>query len=173
MIPAEMWMLGIAGVLFAIAAVMAIIRIVIGPSIVDRVVASDTLATIVMCALIADMAIQGHTSTLPLVLGLAMGASIGTMAVARFVSRSQPTTGSGDESAVTPPVHPDHVAATDDPEATRTLAEEGLRDQGEFSDGDAVGHDGVKGVDIEDGDQSASAPHHMEPSDGREADNER
>ncbi|SJM64857.1 monovalent cation/H+ antiporter complex subunit F [Gulosibacter sp. 10] len=74
----------------ALAALMATIRIVRGPSIVDRMVGSDTLATVLICSLSADMAIRGHTTTLPLVLGLAMTASVGTMAVARFVSRDRP-----------------------------------------------------------------------------------
>ncbi|MGO1544133.1 MAG: monovalent cation/H+ antiporter complex subunit F [Gulosibacter sp.] len=78
------------GLCFAIAAVFATIRIVRGPSIVDRMVGSDTLATILICVFCADMALRGHTATLPLVLGLAMTASVGTMAVARFVSRDRP-----------------------------------------------------------------------------------
>lgn len=80
----------IIGLCFAGAAVMSTIRIVRGPSIVDRVVGSDTFATVLICYLCADMAIRGHTTTLPLVLGLAMTASVGTMAVARFVSRDRP-----------------------------------------------------------------------------------
>ncbi|MDJ1371930.1 sodium:proton antiporter [Gulosibacter molinativorax] len=78
------------GACFAAAAIMATIRIVRGPSIVDRMVGSDTFATILICVFCADMAIRGHTTTLPLVLGLAMTASVGTIAVARFVSRDRP-----------------------------------------------------------------------------------
>lgn len=80
----------VVGACFAAAAIMATIRIVRGPSIVDRMVGSDTFATVLICFFCADMAIRGHTTTLPLVLGLAMTASVGTMAVARFVSRDRP-----------------------------------------------------------------------------------
>lgn len=80
----------IVGACLAVAAVLAAIRIVRGPSIVDRMVGSDTFATILICYLGADMAIRGHTTTLPLMLGLAMTASVGAIAVARFVSRDRP-----------------------------------------------------------------------------------
>ena len=46
-------------------------RIVIGPSILDRAVASDVLLTLVMCVLGAEMAINHHTRTLPVLLIIA------------------------------------------------------------------------------------------------------
>lgn len=77
------------GALFAAAAFMAVIRIVRGPSLIDRVVASDTLLTVLICVLATEMALNGHLQTLPLLIGLALTASIGTIAVARFVSRGR------------------------------------------------------------------------------------
>lgn len=91
----------IVGICFAAAAVMSTIRIVRGPSIVDRMVGSDTFATVLICMFCADMAIRGHTTTLPLVLGLAMTASVGTMAVARFVSRDRPRNNYEEEQVAT------------------------------------------------------------------------
>ncbi|WP_235829182.1 monovalent cation/H+ antiporter complex subunit F [Gulosibacter macacae] len=75
------------GAMFAAAAVLALIRIVRGPSIVDRMAGSDTLLTVLICVLASEMALNGHLNTLPLLIALAMTASIGTLAVARFVSR--------------------------------------------------------------------------------------
>lgn len=153
-----------SGVLFAAAAVMSIVRIVRGPSIVDRVVGSDTLATIVMCALIADMTVRGDTSMLPLVLGLALGASIGTMAVARFVSRSRST---ASPQPVTADSEPDWVRPQTgeiqqlSPEAA--LAEDGIRDQGDFSDSEAAGNDAVAGVAVDGADTHPGEPHPFEP----------
>jgi len=46
-------------VVFGVAAILTIIRIVRGPSILDRAVASDVLLTEVMCVLGAEMAING------------------------------------------------------------------------------------------------------------------
>lgn len=93
----------VVGICFAGAAIMSTIRIVRGPSIVDRMVGSDTFATVLICVFCADMAIRGHTATLPLVLGLAMTASVGTMAVARFVSRDRPRDNYEEDIASTVP----------------------------------------------------------------------
>jgi len=94
------------GAFFASAALMSLIRIIRGPSVVDRMVGSDTLATVLICVLSADMALRGHTTTLPLVLGLAMTASIGTMAVARFVSRGR--SGNSINSSTSDQALPEH-----------------------------------------------------------------
>jgi multicomponent Na+:H+ antiporter subunit F len=96
----------ISAAFFAAAALMSLIRIIRGPSVVDRMVGSDTLATVLICVLSADMALRGHTTTLPLVLGLAMTASIGTMAVARFVSRGR--SGNSINSSTTDQARPEH-----------------------------------------------------------------
>ena len=50
---------------------MTLWRIVVGPSILDRAVAADVLLTLVMCALGAEMAINHHTRTLPVLLVIA------------------------------------------------------------------------------------------------------
>ncbi len=58
-------------VVFGIAAILTLIRIVRGPSILDRAVASDVLLTEVMCVLGAEMAINGHTRNIPVLLIIA------------------------------------------------------------------------------------------------------
>ena len=58
-------------VVFAVAALLTLWRIVIGPSILDRAVASDVLLTQVMCVLGAEMAINHHTRSLPVLLIIA------------------------------------------------------------------------------------------------------
>ena len=71
---------------FGVAALLTIIRIVIGPSILDRAVASDVLLTEVMCVLGAEMAINGHTRSLPVLLIIAAIGVFGSITVARFVA---------------------------------------------------------------------------------------
>ncbi|MCB1298228.1 MAG: cation:proton antiporter [Microthrixaceae bacterium] len=78
-------------VVFAVAALMTIVQIVRGPSILDRAVASDVLLTEVMCVLAADMAINGHTRSLPVLLIIAAVGVFGSIAVARFVARRDKT----------------------------------------------------------------------------------
>jgi multicomponent Na+:H+ antiporter subunit F len=77
----------IALVVFALAAVLALVRIVIGPSILDRVVAADVLLTEIMCVIGAEMAINQHTRSLPALLIIAAVGVFGSISVARFVAR--------------------------------------------------------------------------------------
>lgn len=79
-------------VVFGIAAVLTLIRIVRGPSILDRAVASDVLLTEVMCVLGAEMAINGHTRNIPVLLIIAAIGVFGSISVARFVARRDNTT---------------------------------------------------------------------------------
>lgn len=75
----------IAGVLFGVAALCALYRIVRGPTVLDRVIASDVLVATVICALGAEMAFNDHTDTLPVLLVLALFAVLGSLSVARFL----------------------------------------------------------------------------------------
>ena len=74
-------------VVFAAAALLTLWRIIIGPSILDRAVASDVLLTEVMCLLGAEMAIDHHTRTLPVLLVIAGLGVFGSITIARFVAR--------------------------------------------------------------------------------------
>ena len=74
-------------VVFAVAALLTLWRIVVGPSILDRAVASDVLLTLVMCVLGAEMAINHHTRTLPVLLIIAAVGVFGSISIARFVAR--------------------------------------------------------------------------------------
>lgn len=74
-------------VIFGVAAILTVVRIVRGPSILDRAVASDVLLTEVMCVLGAEMAINGHTRSIPVLLIIAAVGVFGSISVARFVAR--------------------------------------------------------------------------------------
>ncbi|MCR2813061.1 monovalent cation/H+ antiporter complex subunit F [Microbacterium sp. zg.Y1090] len=76
---------------FAVSGVLTLWRIIIGPSILDRAVASDVLLTLVMCLLGADMAINHHTRTLPVLLIIAAVGVFGSISIARFVARRDNT----------------------------------------------------------------------------------
>ena len=79
-------------VVFGLAAILTLVRIVRGPSILDRAVASDVLLTEVMCVLGAEMAINGHTRNIPVLLIIAAVGVFGSISVARFVARRDNTT---------------------------------------------------------------------------------
>lgn len=74
-------------IVFAVAALLTVIRIIRGPSILDRAVACDVLLTEVLCVLGAEMAINGHTRSIPVMLIIAAVGVFGSIAVARFVAR--------------------------------------------------------------------------------------
>ncbi len=77
----------IAGILLAAGAVLATIRIVRGPTILDRVIGSDVVLTVLVLVLGAEMVISGHTRTIPIMLVLTGTAAFATIAVARYVSK--------------------------------------------------------------------------------------
>ncbi|WP_127794557.1 monovalent cation/H+ antiporter complex subunit F [Agromyces sp. LHK192] len=76
-----------AGVMFGIGAIAAVIRIIRGPSILDRALATDVLLAIAMCALGTEMALNRHTDTLVVLLVLAMFAVVGSISIARFIAK--------------------------------------------------------------------------------------
>ena len=83
-------MIGIYAV-FGIAALLILWRVIVGPSILDRAVASDVLLTLVLCVIGADMAINQHTRSLPVMLIIAAVGVFGSIAIARFVARKDNT----------------------------------------------------------------------------------
>ena len=77
----------ITGVIFMAAAVLGVIQVVRGPSILDRVIGSDVLLTTLILVLGSEMVVNGHTQTIPIMVVLAATAAFSTVAVARYVSR--------------------------------------------------------------------------------------
>ncbi|MGY6497594.1 MAG: monovalent cation/H+ antiporter complex subunit F [Microcella sp.] len=82
-------LLWVAGAMFSATAVLCLYRVVVGPSILDRMIASDVILTTLVLVIGAEMAINGHTRTVPLMVILAATAIFGTVAVSRFVTRPQ------------------------------------------------------------------------------------
>lgn len=80
-----LWWLILA--VFAVAAVLTVVQIVRGPSILDRAIASDVLLTEIMCIVGAEMILHQHTRTLPVLLIIAAVGVFGSIAIARFVAR--------------------------------------------------------------------------------------
>lgn len=83
------WVFLIVGILLTAAAGMALLRIKRGPSILDRMVASDMLLTTIICALGAEMVYNSHTRNLVAMLVLAATAFLASVVVARYVSRNR------------------------------------------------------------------------------------
>lgn len=73
--------------LFAAGAALAVFRVVRGPTILDRMIASDVLLTTTMLVLGAFMTLERRADLLPVLLVLAGAAGFATIAVARAVSK--------------------------------------------------------------------------------------
>lgn len=89
--------LAVAGGMLAVAALLLLYRVVVGPSLVDRVIASDVLLTTLIIVVGAEMAINAHTRTIPLMVVLAVIGILGSVSVARFVQRAPSASASGGE----------------------------------------------------------------------------
>lgn len=81
-----MWVVGAAGVMLAVAACLVVWRMVVGPSALDRIVASDVMVGIVIAA-VGIYSVIAHNSTgLPILLGLSLVGFSGAVGVARLIS---------------------------------------------------------------------------------------
>lgn len=76
----------IVSLILSLAAAGAIYRIAKGPSLLDRVLATDVLLAIFGAGLATDMAINQHLENLVLLVSLSLIGFIGSVTVARFVS---------------------------------------------------------------------------------------
>lgn len=80
-------MASIALVLLAAAGFLLAIRVVIGPSVADRVVALDGLLVIVISVLVVDAARTGGRMFIDVAVVLGLLGFIGTGVAARFIER--------------------------------------------------------------------------------------
>lgn len=76
-----------AVVLLSVSAVLAVIRMVRGPSVLDRMMASDVVITVLLLTMGVELLLDARLRTLPVMLALAATASISTIAIARYASR--------------------------------------------------------------------------------------
>jgi multicomponent Na+:H+ antiporter subunit F len=72
--------------MLAVAAVLLVIRIALGPSMLDRVIALDALVAVLVAGLALEAAANRHTTTVPILVVLSLVGFVGTVSMARFVS---------------------------------------------------------------------------------------
>jgi multicomponent Na+:H+ antiporter subunit F len=71
-----------------LAAVLLVVRISLGPTMLDRAVAFDVLVAVVICGLALEAAVHRHTTTLPILVVLSLLGFIGSVSIARFTPGS-------------------------------------------------------------------------------------
>ena len=73
----------------AVAALLLVVRIALGPTMLDRVVALDVLVAVMICGLGLEAAVNQHTTTLPILVVLSLLGFVGSVSVARFTQGSE------------------------------------------------------------------------------------
>ncbi|WP_433532050.1 monovalent cation/H+ antiporter complex subunit F [Micromonospora sp. CA-263727] len=76
--------------LLSVAALLAVVRLYRGPSLLDRVIAADMLLATMVGAIGAEAAINRHATTLPVLVVLALLGFVGSVSLVRFAVRQQP-----------------------------------------------------------------------------------
>ena len=77
----------VAYVLLSIGALCTLVRLVIGPSLADRVVATDLLLVLVICAVGVNAVHVGRSDYLDVMVVVGVVGFLGTVTVARFIEK--------------------------------------------------------------------------------------
>lgn len=77
----------VALVLLGISAVLVAVRLLRGPSGLDRLVALDVLIAEFLCGLVVHAALTDDSALIPLVVAISLVGFLGSTTVARFVRR--------------------------------------------------------------------------------------
>jgi multicomponent Na+:H+ antiporter subunit F len=83
------WVLGICSAMLLVAAVLVVVRITRGPTMLDRIVAFDVIVSATICALGLEAAVHQHTNSLPILAVLALLGFVGTASFASLTGGRQ------------------------------------------------------------------------------------
>lgn len=83
------WVWVIAGVLIAGGALMALARVIVGPTMLNRMLALDVIVTILVSTLAISTGISGNTTLLVVMAALTLLGFVGAVTVARFSAREE------------------------------------------------------------------------------------
>jgi multicomponent Na+:H+ antiporter subunit F len=73
--------------MLALAAVLAFVRLLRGPTLPDRVVALDLIGALIVCVVVAVAATTGQQEYLDVAIVIALVSFVGTVAYARYIER--------------------------------------------------------------------------------------
>ncbi|WEV77248.1 hypothetical protein O9K63_11675 [Janibacter cremeus] len=79
----------ISGVLVAVAAALVLFRVVVGPSLHDRLVALDTVAALIVCGIVIRSAHRGEIGDLVLLVLVVLVGGLSTVTAIRLASREE------------------------------------------------------------------------------------
>lgn len=77
------------GVLLAVSGALVLGRLLVGPTLHDRLVALDTLVVLIACGVIVRAAYLGEVDTLALVVVVALVGALSTLAAVRLLPEEE------------------------------------------------------------------------------------
>lgn len=86
----NLWLFAAAGAIFGPAIIASMFRIMLGPSLADRIVALDLLGFLVIAAICVYAIVTSTPALLSVCLVAALILFLGTAALARYLERSAP-----------------------------------------------------------------------------------
>jgi len=75
--------------LLSVTALLALIRLYRGPTLLDRVIAADMLLATMVGAVGAEAAVNRHATTLPVLVVLSLLGFVGSVSLVRFAVREK------------------------------------------------------------------------------------
>ena len=77
-------LVAVSAVLLGVAALLVVVRMTVGPTMLDRALAFDVLVGIAICGVALDAAVRRTGENLPLLLVATLLGFVGSVSVARF-----------------------------------------------------------------------------------------
>ena len=74
--------------ILTIAAALLLVRMSIGPTMLDRIISFDVLVAVTICVIGLEAAVNQHNTTLPILVVLALLGFVGSVSVAAFTRGS-------------------------------------------------------------------------------------
>jgi multicomponent Na+:H+ antiporter subunit F len=132
--------------LLAASVVLALYRIVRGPSILDRMIGTDVVLASIMCGLGGYMALSDRTDLLPVLIVLAMLGFVGSVSVSRYVSKSDSMTPGAEAGALSDFSSTDwHMPREPRDETPSDAGEQGSGEQESGAEGESAQGANVQG----------------------------
>lgn len=154
----------VASVLLAASAIIALYRIVRGPSILDRMIATDVVLASIMCGLGGFMALSGRTDLLPVLIVLAMLGFVGSVSVSRYVSKSDSMTPGAEVGSLSDFTSSDWHMPKGSTEDSQTESRSATGQQAEADGGEEWPDDVARGIsDVADGPDAVTVQEGEEP----------
>lgn len=80
------WVVVVSAVMLGVGAIMALIRVEKGPSVLDRMVALDVITSILIIGVALEAAWDRRTETITILAALALVGFVGSLSIARFAA---------------------------------------------------------------------------------------